>query len=213
MEIIIVICLLIVIVLLAKDKIIIKKVVKNKQQQPATNRELPEIMGKPKPIERHSVPTAATQRQKEKQEDIPDNFETETHETGFAREIPPEELDDVFGSEPVSDFENEDEEWEEQGLPNSDNGFATGVTFEELSTVGMLLQKEKLETAQKETAVGIVQKIQGTDLFSLLENSMEGAAQKIAALLDSGVPGKEMDSGSSNLRKNNINDFDIGEFV
>lgn len=42
---------------------------------------------------------------------------------------------------------------------------------------------------------------------------MEGAAQKIAALLDSGVPGKEMDSGSSNLRKNNINDFDIGEFV
>ncbi|MBN8785807.1 conjugal transfer protein TraD [Elizabethkingia anophelis] len=212
MEIIIVICLLIVIVLLAKDKIIIKKVVKNKQQQPATNRELPEIMGKPKPIERHSVPTAATQRQKEKQEDIPDNFETETHETGFAREIPPEELDDVFGSEPVSDFENEDEEWEEQGLPNSDNGFATGVTYEELTTVGALLQQDVLEAASQQKAVDIVQRMQGTELFSLLENSIAGASRKIAELLDRSLPAGA-DFSSSDERKSSVEGFDIGEFV
>lgn len=212
MEIVIVICLLIVIVLLAKDKIVIKKVVKSKPQQPLVNPDLPEIMGQPKPIERHVVPTTATKRQKEEQEDLPDNFEAETEEKGFAKEIPPEELDEVFGSEPVSDFENEDEEWEEQGLPNSDNGFATGVTFNELSTVGVLLQQDVLEPASQPQAVDIVQRLQGTELFSLLENSIEGASRKIAELLDKSLPA-EADFSSSDLRKSSLDDFDIGEFV
>jgi hypothetical protein len=42
--------------------------------------------------------------------------------------------------------------------------------------VGVLLQKEKLEPAQKETAIDIVQRLQGTELFALLESSMEGAS-------------------------------------
>lgn len=212
MEIIIVICLLIVIVLLAKDKIIIKKVVKGKPEQSTVNPDVPEIVGRPKPVERHIVPTTATKRQKEEQEEIPDNFETETHETGFAREIPPEELDEVFRSEPVSDFENEDEEWEEQGLPNSDNGFATGVTYEELTTVGALLQKDILEPASQQKAVDIVQRMQGTELFSLLENSIEGASRKIAELLDKSLP-TGADFSSSDVRKSDVSDFDIGEFV
>ncbi|MNE84725.1 hypothetical protein D3C80_1816600 [compost metagenome] len=76
----------------------------------------------------------------------------------------------------------------------------------------MLLQKEKLHPSQKETAVAIVQKIQGTELFSLLENSIESASRKIAELLD-GSLSSETDAGSSNLRNNDLNDFDIGEFV
>lgn len=211
METAILISLLIVIVLLLQDKVVIKRNPKQEKQIPIQKREFLDIMGKPKPIERLSPPKNTTKGQLEDKEEKPDNFEEERSLKGFAKEIPQEELDEVFNTEP--DLEEEEEEWNGYGTYEEENGFATGVTFEELSTVGMLLQKEKLETAQKETAVGIVQKIQGTDLFSLLENSMEGAAQKIAALLDSGVPGKEMDSGSSNLRKNNINDFDIGEFV
>ncbi|WP_444843327.1 conjugal transfer protein TraD [Elizabethkingia miricola] len=185
---------------------------KNKHQKPVVNPDLPEIMGKPKPVERHSVPTASTKRQKEKQEDIPDNFETETHETGFAKEIPQEELDEVFGSEPVSNFENEDEEWEEQGLPNSDNGFATGVTYEELTTVGALLQQDVLEPASQQKAVDIVQRMQGTELFSLLENSIAGASRKIAELLDKSLP-TGTDFSSSDMRKDDVEGFDIGEFV
>jgi hypothetical protein len=69
-----------------------------------------------------------------------------------------------------------------------------------------------LEPSQKETAVTVVQKIQGTELFSLLENSMESASRKIAELLD-GSLSPETDAGSSNLRKNDLEDFDIGEFV
>lgn len=212
MEIIIVICLLIVIVLLVRDKIVIKKVVKSKPQQPLVNPDLPEIMGQPKPIERHVVPTTASKRQKEEQEDIADNFEAETEGKGFAREIPPEELDEVFGSEPDFDFKDEEDEWKEQGLPNSDNGFARGVTFNELSTVEALLHQDVLEPASQQQAVDIVQRLQGTELFSLLENSIEGASRKIAELLDKSLP-EEADFSSSDLRKSSLDDFDIGEFV
>jgi hypothetical protein len=76
----------------------------------------------------------------------------------------------------------------------------------------MLLQKDKLAPYQKETAVAIVQKIQGTELFSLLENSMESASRKIAELLD-GSLSSETNTSSSTLRKNDLSDFDIGEFV
>ena len=76
----------------------------------------------------------------------------------------------------------------------------------------MLLQKEKLEPSQKETVVAIVQKIHGTRLFSVLENSMESASRKIAELLD-GSLSSETNSGSSILRKNDWEDFDIGEVV
>ena len=109
-------------------------------------------------------------------------------------------------------MEEEEEEWNRYGISSGDNGFAQGVTFEELSSVGMLLQKEKLEPSQKETAVAIVQKIQGTELFTLLENSMESASRKIAELLD-GSLFSETDAGSFFLRKNDFEDFDIGEFV
>jgi hypothetical protein len=75
-----------------------------------------------------------------------------------------------------------------------------------------LLQKEKLEQAQKETAIAIVQKMQGTELFSLLENSIEGASKKIAELLDSTLS-SEVKPSSSTLRKSDLEGFDIGEFV
>ncbi|MGV0755368.1 hypothetical protein [Empedobacter brevis] len=119
-------------------------------------------------------------------------------------------MDEVFGS--VPDLGEIEEEWNRYGISGSENGFATGVTFEELNNVGGLLQKEKLEPAQKETAIDIVQRLQGTELFALLENSIGDASRKIAELLDSSLTSETKDN-SSNLRKDDINDFDIGEFV
>nr|WP_298006462.1 conjugal transfer protein TraD [uncultured Flavobacterium sp.] len=211
MEIVIVICLLIVIVLLLQDKIIIKKRSKQKPPQKKVNPDLPDIMGQPKPIERLSVPNTANERQIEEPEVNPDNLDIEYDENeNRSIQIPQEELDEVFSNQP--DFEEEEEEWNRYGISSGDNGFAQGVTFEELSSVGMLLQKEKMEPSQKETAIAIVQKIQGTELFSLLENSMEGASQKIAELLDSTFSSKT-ETSSSSLRNKDLNDFDIGEFV
>jgi hypothetical protein len=210
METAILICLLIIIALLVQDKIIIKKKTEQKPTQEKLNPNLPDIMGQPKPMTSLSVPKRATESQSKKQKREMDNFDIEIDEVDVDMQIPQEELDEVF--ENVPDFEEEEEEWNRYGISGGNNGFAQGVTFEELSSVGMLLQKDNLEQSQKETAVAIVQKIQGTELFSLLENSIENASRKIAELLD-GSLSSETDAGSSTLRKNDLSDFDIGEFV
>ncbi|MBF7092600.1 conjugal transfer protein TraD [Flavobacterium sp. ALJ2] len=209
MEILIVICLLVVIALLADDKIVMYKREKEKKAQYKLNPNLPDIMGQPKQIRSLLVPNTVNERQDNEPEQETDNFDIEIDEDEVDIQIPQEELDDVFRN--IPDFEEEEEEWNRYGISGSDNSLAQGVTFEELSSVGMLLQKEKLEPSQKETAIGIVKKLQGTELFSLLENSIEGASRKIAMLLDSTF--SETDSGSSILRKNDLGDFDIGEFV
>lgn len=210
METAILISLLIVIVLLLQDKVVIKRNPKQEKQIPSQKREFLDIMGKPKPIERLSPPKNTTKGQLEDKEEKPDNFEEERSLKGFAKEIPQEELDEVFNTEP--DLEEEEEEWNRYGISSDDKGFAQGVTYDELSSVGALLQKENLEQSQKETVVAIVQRLQGTELFSLLENSVEGASRKIAELLDSTLSSENEDS-SSNLRKSDLNDFDIGEFI
>ena len=211
MEIVIVICLLIVIALLVQDKIVIKKNSERKPIQEKSNPKLPDIMGQPRPKRSLSVPNNATESQVEELEINPDNFDIEYDENeNVGIQIPQEELDEVFRN--IPDLDEEEEEWNRYGISDGDDGFAQGVTFEELSSVGMLLQKEELEPAQKETAIAIVQKIQGTELFSLLENSMEGASRKIAELLDSNLS-SETEAGSSTLRKNDFDGFDIGKFV
>ncbi|WP_140487056.1 conjugal transfer protein TraD [Flavobacterium sp. GSA192] len=210
MEIVIVICLLIVIALLLQDKIVIKIGVEQKPTKKKQKPKLADIMGQSKTLRSLSVSNNANESQKKKQEDKTDNFDIEIDDQDNESQIPQEELDEVFRN--ISDFEDEAEEWNSYGISNVDNGFAQGVTFEELSSVGMLLQKDNLEPSQKEKAIGIVQKIQGTELFDLLENSMESASRKIAELLDSSLS-FETESSSSILRKNDFEDFDIGEFV
>lgn len=210
METLIVICLLIVIALLLEDKIVIRKGEEQKPTQEKNNPKLLNIMGQPKPMRSLPVPKSATESQIKEQEQETNNFDIEIDEEDADMQIPQEELDEVFGNKP--DLVEEEEEWNRYGISGEDNGFAQGVTFEELSSVGMLLQKEKLEPSQKETAVAIVQKIQGTELFTLLENSMESASRKIAELLDGNLS-SETDTSSSTLRKNDLENFDIGEFV
>ena len=211
MEIVIVICLLIVIFLLVQDKIIIEKRAEQKTTQGKINPNLPDIMGQPKPVKSLSVPNTANESQIEEDEINPDNLDIEYDENeNVGIQIPQEELDEVFRN--IPDLDEEEEEWNRYGISDGDDGFAQGVTFEELSSVGMLLQKEELEPAQKETAVDIVQRLQGTELFSLLESSIDGASRRIAELLDSTLT-SETDAGSSTLRKSDVSDFDIGEFV
>lgn len=210
METLIVICLLVVIALLLHDKIVIKRASKKDRHLEKKIPELPEIMGLPKPRERLIVPNKATGSQKIKPAKQEDSFDAETEGNGFAIRIPQEELDEVFGGEP--DFDQEEEEWRRYAEPNGEDGFATGVTFDELSTVGALLQQETLEPALQEQAVEIVHKIQGTELFSLLEKSVNDASKKIASLLDRSL-NSQTDFSSSTMRKSGLDGFDIGKFV
>ena len=211
METVTVICLLIVIALLLQDKIVIKKRSEQKQKQEKVNPNLPNIMGQPKPVRSLSVPNSANESQIMEQEINPDNLDIEYDENeNVGIQVPQEELDEVFSN--IPDWEEEEEEWNRYGISSGDNSLAQGVTYDELSSIGALLQKENLEQSQKETAVAIVQRLQGTELFSLLENSIEGASRKISELLDSTLS-SEAEASSSTLRKSDLGDFDIGEFV
>lgn len=216
MEILIVVCLLVVIALLLQDKIIIKKAVANEEDNRENSKEkpkirLPDIMGIPKPVKRLSTPNGATERQDKKPEEESDNFDHEIEKKDLDQQIPQGEQDDVFGERP--DLQEEEEEWNRYGFSDDEDGFATGVTFEELGSVGMVLRAEKPEPSLQKQAATIVHKIQGTELFSLLENSMEGASRRIAELLDRSLSSSGTDSGSSIMRNDDPNDFDIGEFV
>ena len=166
-------------------------------------------MGKPKPVRSQSVPYNVSDRQIEEPEVNPDNLDIEYDENeNVGIQIPQEELDKVFSNTP--DLIKEEEDWNRYRTPNNDDdGLAQGVTFEELNSVEVLLSKEKLEPNQKETAIEIVQRLQGTELFSLLESSIEDASERIAQLLNSKLPTESTES-SSNLRNS---DFDIEEFV
>lgn len=210
METVIVICLLLVIVLLLEDKIVLHKKKNKGPKQKKRKEKLPEIMGPAKPLKSLIVPKEDSQGLIKIQEKESDNFEIDIYKEDPEIQIPQEDPDDVYRNLP--DLQQEEEDWNRYGFFNGEDGFAQGVTFEELSSVGMLLQKEKLQASQKETAAAIIQKIQGTELFSMLENSMEGAAVKIAALLDSSLSAED-EIGSSFLRKNDFRDFNIGDFV
>jgi hypothetical protein len=211
METVIVICLLIVIALLLQDKIVIKWKSEKKPAPEKVNPNLPDIMGQPKPVRSQSVPNTANESQMAEPEMNPANLDIEYDENeNVGIQIPQGELDKVFSN--VPDLAEEEEELNRYRASGSDGGFAQGVTFQELNNVRVLLQKEKLEPAQKETAIDIVQRLQGTELFSLLESSMEGASRKIAELLDSTLTTEPEDS-SPNLRKSNVNDFNIEDFI
>lgn len=208
METVIVICLLLVIALLLPNKIVKYKETEKKPKREEPKVKLPNIMGQPKLLRNLSMPKNATGSQDKNLEAQTDNFDIEIDED-LEIQVQQEELNDVFRN--IPDLEQEEEEWNRYGISGGDDGFAQGVTLEELSSVGMLLQKEKLEPSQQETAIAIVQKIQGTELFSMLENSIESASHKIVALLDGRLSENEI--AFSTLRKDDLNDFDIGDFV
>ena len=211
MEAVIVICLLIIIFLLLQDKVVIKWKSERKSFQQKVNPNLSDIMGQPKPVRSQSVPNNVPERQTEELEVNPDNLDIEYDENeNVGIQIPQEELDKVFGN--VPNLAEEEEEWNRYGASGNDNGFAQGVTFEELNNVGNLLKKEKLEPTQKEIAIDIVQRLQGTELFALLESSMEDASRKIAELLDSTLTTESITS-SSIMRNDDLNNFDIEDFV
>lgn len=53
----------------------------------------------------------------------------------------------------MSDFENEEEEWDEYGVEDSDNTFVAGITFDEVTIIGAWLEQDSLEPARRKKAV------------------------------------------------------------
>lgn len=202
-----------VVIVLLYDRNFLRSKPKKTFQHTKSNPKLPNVMGQPKyqpmSLSSNSIyeKEIVTDESVINPEDL--DIEYDENETLY-HQIPKEELDKAFTDTP--NLEEEEEEWYQHHISYPDNGFAQGVTFEELGTVNTLFQKEDLNQDQRDKAVDIVQRLQGTELFSLLENSIEDASIKIAKLLDDSLLSASNDN-SSTVQKSNLSDFDIGEFI
>jgi len=199
METIIILCLVLAIALLLHDKVVITVSKKRKQGYQKTKLPQADIMGVSRAIKSRSK---ASQQNKIKAQEmiIPPAslvIEYDEHEN-----VPTDSID----------LEDEQQELSSYELTNQDSGFAQGVTFEELSTLGMLLQENKLAPSKKETALDIAYKIQGTELFDLLEDTIQREAHEITTLLNNQF--SLTTNAEASLLENNKNDeFDIREFT
>ncbi|MFP3599485.1 conjugal transfer protein TraD [Chryseobacterium sp. SIMBA_029] len=211
MEILIITCLLIIIILLLQDKITDNTRPAKIQRSSKNNMEFPVIIGEPTTKGRYYKQGTSSERQIQELEINPDNLDIEydIHEN-LRVQLAHKEQGPILMTSP--NYDEEEEEWKKYRISGKDNGFAQGVTFEELSSVETMLQRDHLESSQKETAAAIVQKIHGTELFNLLENSMESASRQIAELLD-GSLSHRAETDSSHVKKNDLNDFDIKEYL
>ncbi|WBV56503.1 hypothetical protein PFY10_20155 [Chryseobacterium daecheongense] len=165
-------------------------------------------MGDIKQTKRKGLPVEATESHLEFTSLAEDNFESETR-NGKAEDVTENKnLDDILIKDNWG--QEEEEEWKYQDS-NIESGFATGVTFQELSIAGQLLQRKMLEPDLEQQAVAIIQQIHGTELFDLLENSLGEASKRISNLLSHSISNDV--EGISSSYKDGVEGFDIGEFV
>lgn len=171
---------------------------------------VPDIVGRPKVGGCPALPTQAIEAEKDSSATVSPNFDT-LNKRETTLQIPQEEPDE----EHIPDWDDEEEEMKGYAgnvVYSIDEGLATGVTYDELAIVGQLLERNAIEASEKETAVVISSKIDGTELMHMLETAVGGASKRIAKLLNQ-TDDHESDSGSSSLRNNYEHNFDIGDYV
>ncbi|MBA5630359.1 hypothetical protein [Moheibacter lacus] len=123
----------------------------------------------------------------------------------------PEGLEEDFIQEP--DWEEEEKQMRQVSeAGNTDIGLFTGVSFNELVEAESVLSQDLSTQTQKEATITTLRKVQGTELFDLLENAREGASKKIAKLLAMHLP-DETKPGSSSGQVQEEDEFNIEDFV
>jgi len=170
---------------------------------------LPHIIGRPKGIPAYSSPSTTAQDKKETAVNTSDNFDKINEGTSKISEIS-QEGPDADNTGP--DLKEEEQEMQEYAASGKNEDFATGITFDELAIAQEMLARQSLHPTEEKTAIAIVSKIDGTELLGLIESNIDNASKRIAVLLDRGI-NKQPDEGSSFLRNNDKEDFDIENYV
>lgn len=207
METIIVICLITIIVLLLQDKVVIHRQKSTESESLPDKKTDNDIMGKPKPVGRSEQSIDSPKDTIKENDPEVSKMGTVTYEQEndmpFPEEMPPDIRDEL---------PDPPEQWDSFEYPEVHEDFSTAVTYDEINTVARVLKQPGLpdDSAQQET-VKVVEKIKDTELFALLEDGIEGASVKIAQLLDRNLPSTKTSSVRKN--KNELDNFDIGEFV
>ncbi|PUV24440.1 hypothetical protein [Sphingobacterium athyrii] len=199
---VILICLLIIIVLLAVDKV---KIVRAEKSQKTLSPDrlpeaIPDIMGKPISSANDHVPKQLINSKKMMLRMAGAN----------ARNIVPASIKEDYKDAMITEnFGEEYVDEDHEGLTD-DERFEQGVSLQELMKAGKLLQQEVVNEIQEKEAVEIMRKIQGTELYGLLENSIGDASKRIATLLDRDL---NINESADYDPQDNFDKFDIENFI
>lgn len=200
LQIVILICLIVVIILLLVDKV---KFIKpqSKIYRKVAQKAEPDVIGKVTIPEKEKAPIWLANRKKLIEQMLANKADQGNDDpTRNERE---KESASNFNNEPPDNTDN---------IPPDDDRFGQAVSLNELTKVGNLLQQDNLDAAQEKETSDIIQKIEGTEFLAIMQQSIDGASQKIARLLDKSL--SEKHNGISKENQNNaLDNFDIGDFI
>ena len=154
-----------------------------------------DIMGKSlfrmperKPQAAASVPDATRQVSGEEVDEKDVAFDDETASLNSrlsgarpSRQIPDEELDDVFADKRVSDI---GAEYDEDGDYDGDPHEAGGLTFEDIDLAMRTAKKPKATQEERRHAGMVFCDMKGNELFAMIEKSSEATRKKLDELMD-----------------------------
>lgn len=199
-QIVILFCLIVVIILLLVDKVrFIKpqRKISRKVEQIAE----PDVIGKVTIPEKEKTPVWLANRKKlieqmlAKKADQDNNDSTRNDQE----------------EEPASNF-NKEEPDDTDNVPADDDRFGQAVSLNELTKVGDLLKQDNLDASQEKETSDILHKMEGTEFLAMMQQSIDGASQKIARLLDKSLSEKHNVIPKEN-QNNALDNFDIGDFI
>lgn len=189
MEILILICLILVIILLLHEKVHISIKRKDSNQIGKNETSVPSLMGPARTFQGKPMPEIASKSQSADALESNNKFDSETN------------------TQSQAELEQELEESEYVDPPKPEEALSQGVSGTDVKKVVGILQKDYVNAMEKREAAAIVQKLQGTELFNLIESSIAGSSGKIAALLD------QASKSTISSSQQDADDFDIREFV
>ena len=187
---------------------------------------LPDIMGKSKfrmpertrTEKDTTVSEAATSVKAEAVDEKDVTFADETLGR-HPRQVPDEELDDVFADKRVSDIGAEyDEDGDYDGEPHE----AGGLTFEDIDLAMRTAKKPKATKEERRHAGMVFCDMKGNELFAIIEKSSEATRKKLDELMDyylDSVSAAQAKPAPAVMPKkapavpDNIEDFNIRDFV
>lgn len=196
----ILVCLIVVILLLAVEKVKFIRPERKKYHEVKKDN-IPDVIGKVITPVKEKTPVWLANRKKLIEQMIA-NKEDKVNNDSIENEQQEEKIINT----------NINELDEEDNVPPDDDRFVQAVSVNELTKVGNLLQQDTLNTAQEKETTEIIQKIEGTEFFAMMQQSIEGASQKIARLLDKSLSEKNNVIPKENQNKS-FDNFDIGDFV
>jgi hypothetical protein len=196
----ILVCLIVVILLLAVEKVKFIRPERKKYHEVKKDN-IPDVIGKVITPVKEKTPVWLANRKKLIEQMIA-NKEDKVNNDSIENE---QQVEKIINT-------NINELDEEDNVPPDDDRFVQAVSVNELTKVGNLLQQDTLNISQEKETTEIIQKIEGTEFFTMMQQSIEGASEKIARLLDKSLLEKHTNIPKED-QNNVLDNFDIGDFT